>query len=331
MRIIKHNKLISIIIPVYNVRKYIKQCITSVISQTYTNIEIILVDDESPDECGKICDEYAVKDDRIVVIHQKNKGVSQSRNNAIKISKGEYITFIDSDDFVEKNYIEELYKLVEKNNADIAMIGNDEIIDDKIRNNKEKIVGNFNSFEFLSEMLQEKKITAVCWGKMYKKNLFQDERKCFDDNIKIAEDLKMNMSIIEECSLISVDTSKKLYHYRINEDSVTKQNGNRELWKQEIKITNDIIKYCQKKYPQIEKYAIQRFIRVNITFIIKMLQDKDTHLNEDYELVKNNISKYQFEYILKTKASTKMKLKYIIIIKNFKLFSKLYYSLKNSK
>ena len=86
-----------------------------------------------------------------------------------------------------------------------------------------------------------------------------------------------------------------------------------------------------KKYPQIEKYAIQRFIRVNITFIIKMLQDKDTHLNEDYELVKNNISKYQFEYIFKTKASTKMKLKYIIIIKNFKLFSKLYYSLKNSK
>ena len=108
--------LISIIVPIYNVEKYIKKCIDSIINQTYTNLEIILVDDGSPDNCGKICDKYKEKDDRIKVIHKKNGGLSDARNAGIDIATGEYITFIDSDDYVAENYIEVLYNLCKEQN-----------------------------------------------------------------------------------------------------------------------------------------------------------------------------------------------------------------------
>ena len=114
------NELISIIIPIYNVEKYLHCCINSVIRQTYKNLEIILIDDGSPDNCGKICDEYAKKDNRIKVIHKENGGLSSARNAGLDIAKGEYISFVDSDDYVAENFIEKLYKLCKENDADIA-------------------------------------------------------------------------------------------------------------------------------------------------------------------------------------------------------------------
>ena len=100
------NKMVSIIIPIYNVEKYSDECITSVINQTYKNIEIILVDDGSPDNCGKICDNYALKDKRIKVIHEKNGGLSFARNTGLNIATGEYVYFLDSDDYLTDNAIE---------------------------------------------------------------------------------------------------------------------------------------------------------------------------------------------------------------------------------
>ena len=108
-------ELITIVIPVYKVEKYIDRCIKSVINQTYKNLEIILVDDGSPDNCPKICDEYAEKDKRIKVIHKKNGGLSDARNVGIEAAKGKYISFIDSDDWIEKDFIECLYKSIKKN------------------------------------------------------------------------------------------------------------------------------------------------------------------------------------------------------------------------
>ena len=106
--------LISIIVPVYKVEPYLHKCVDSILSQTYTHLEIFLVDDGSPDNCGKICDDFARKDKRIKVIHKKNGGLSDARNVAIDVAKGEYITFVDSDDFVTSDYVETLYHLVEK-------------------------------------------------------------------------------------------------------------------------------------------------------------------------------------------------------------------------
>lgn len=115
------NMLISIIIPIYKVEKYLKRCIDSVLVQTYSNLQIILVDDGSPDNCPKICDEYASRDTRIEVIHQKNSGVSNARNNGLKIAKGDYVLFIDSDDYIAPDMCEKMLILAEQNKADMVV------------------------------------------------------------------------------------------------------------------------------------------------------------------------------------------------------------------
>ena len=113
--------LISIIVPVYKVEKYLKRCVDSILTQTYQNMEVILVDDGSPDNCGAICDRYKETDNRVVVIHKKNGGLSDARNAAIPLAKGEYISFIDSDDWVSSYYVEHLYEAVAKCDADIGI------------------------------------------------------------------------------------------------------------------------------------------------------------------------------------------------------------------
>ena len=112
---------VSVIILVYNVEAYLKQCLDSVINQTLKDIEIILVDKESPDNCPKICDDYAKKDKRIKVIHQKNKGLSGARNTGMEFATGEYIAFIDSDDWIEKTMLQTLFSTAEKHNSDVAV------------------------------------------------------------------------------------------------------------------------------------------------------------------------------------------------------------------
>ena len=111
------NELISIVIPIYKVEQYLRRCIDSVICQTYKNIEIILIDDGSPDNCGKLCDEIKKKDNRIKVIHKSNGGLSDARNCGINIATGKYITFIDSDDYVTEDYIEYMYRLLSQEKA----------------------------------------------------------------------------------------------------------------------------------------------------------------------------------------------------------------------
>lgn len=116
-----NEEVVSVIVPIYKAEEYIRVCVDSILNQTYSNLEVILVDDESPDECGKICDEYIEKDTRVKVIHKKNeKSAGLCRNAGIAISTGKYIAFVDADDYIEKSMIEDLYKVLKKNNSDAA-------------------------------------------------------------------------------------------------------------------------------------------------------------------------------------------------------------------
>lgn len=172
---------ISIVVPIYNVEDYIVKNIESLINQTYKNIEIILVDDGSPDKCGSICDEYAEKDDRIVVIHKKNGGLSDARNVGIDIATGKYITFIDSDDYVSTKYCEILYNTIKKYDADISICNytsfdegedaSEKIVDDVVVMNSIQALDNLYNVAggFGQEM-------HVAWGKLYKMGLFKSLR-----------------------------------------------------------------------------------------------------------------------------------------------------------
>lgn len=166
------NPLVSIIVPVYKVENYLKKCIDSITNQTYTNLEILLVDDGSPDNCPKICDDYASLDDRIKVIHKKNGGLSDARNVGMKIAKGEYIGFVDSDDWIDSDMYKILVGLILKYNADIAECGLRFVFPDRTietDDNKITILENTKAIEcFLDRSID---IKGSVWNKLYKKSI----------------------------------------------------------------------------------------------------------------------------------------------------------------
>lgn len=211
--------LVSIIIPIYKVESYLRRCLDSIVRQTYKNLEIILVDDGSPDNCPQICDEYAACDNRIAVIHKKNGGLSEARNTGLDICKGEYISFIDSDDWVEKNYIEFLIKNAFSHQADIV-IGNYDLVWDD----------HSASSEPFQEVVLEKKevffqiITAqtthlgISWGKLYKKRILDGERFPVG---KTQEDNYTSYKFIYKANRVCC-VDAVLYHYYQRDDSISK-------------------------------------------------------------------------------------------------------------
>ncbi len=216
--------LISIIIPVYNVEKYLPECLDSVINQTYKNLEILLIDDGSPDNSGKICDEYAEKDARIKVIHKENGGVSSARNLGLDIATGEYITFIDSDDFVDEHYVEYLYNDLTYQSSDMSFCGFSKYFGQAVEpyvecfpNNLKVDCGNkhFQSF-FQSFFRFNDTVFGSACRILYKKEIVKDIR--FNSNIKISEDLVFALNCIFKSASISY-VDKSLYFYRINDQS----------------------------------------------------------------------------------------------------------------
>ncbi|MDD6812335.1 MAG: glycosyltransferase family 2 protein [Lachnospiraceae bacterium] len=162
----KELPLISIIIPVYNVEKYLTRCLESVVAQTYSNLEIILVDDGSTDNSGKVCDKYQEIDSRIKVVHKKNGGVSDARNEGIDEACGEYIAFVDSDDWVTRNYIENMYAILVKNSCDIAICDVKRTSKGDLKKSTEKLKTYFKD-EAIKQLLYQKISTSAC-GKLYK-------------------------------------------------------------------------------------------------------------------------------------------------------------------
>lgn len=208
---------ISVIIPVYNVEKYLRQCIDSVLSQTFQDFEIILVDDGSTDSSGKICDEYANKDNRIRVVHKPNGGLVSARKVGFEVSSGEYISNIDSDDWLEPNHLQVLYEGIKKENADISFA-------DFFRNENERQVYINNiptSIEPRQIILDffNGKIHAGLWNKLYRRALFE-ENKISYPKYDYFEDMHTSISLMmyaNEVAYIPVAT----YHYRYNSFSLT--------------------------------------------------------------------------------------------------------------
>ena len=217
MTVNTQDELISIIIPVYKVEKYLEKCINSIIGQTYTNLQIILVDDGSPDNSGKICDKYAKEDSRIEVIHKSNGGLSEARNRGIEIAKGKYIGFVDSDDYIKEDMYEVLYNLIKKFQADVSICNLYDVIGDEknIRNINEGIK-EYNRIDILKEVLMDKNIQSYAWNKLYKKELFA--------NIKYPigrkyEDIGTTFYVLEQCKKVVVTGSAE-YFYLKREDSL---------------------------------------------------------------------------------------------------------------
>lgn len=214
-------ELISVIVPVYNVEKYLKECVDSILNQTYTNIEIILVDDGSKDKSGAICDEYEKVDNRVKAIHKQNGGVCSARNLALSEISGEWIAFIDSDDWIESNYIEELYKCAIDTNSDIVACGYNRVTGQNKEsiNNSGKIT-ELNAREFLIKVLNPQTGMGFCHMKLYKKAAIKDV--LFDTNLIVGEDALFNEQIACNVKKVCI-LEKNVYNYRINANSVVRK------------------------------------------------------------------------------------------------------------
>lgn len=187
------NPLITIVVPIYNVERFLRSCIESILVQSYKNLEIILVNDGSTDSCGEICDEYEKTDARIHVIHQVNKGLSEARNAGIDSAKGEYIAFIDSDDYIDDNYVERLFRALVENDAEISVCSfrcvSEEgtyLKDATVLKEKQKI---FTGKQFLMADKQLQEMSVVAWNKLYKIGVFSKLR------YKAGHFMKMLISI----------------------------------------------------------------------------------------------------------------------------------------
>lgn len=216
-------EIISIIVPVYNVESYFPKCIESICNQTYYNLEIILVDDGSTDESGTMCDQYAQKDKRIKVIHKKNGGLADARNVGIEVATGEYLAFVDSDDYIHPQMYEIFYRGIQKNNAQMAVcqfqdVEENEVCFKTLKHKKEWIIIESEDEKFKYSLGD---YTTVCftvaWNKLYRAELFKDIRYPYG---KIHEDEFTTYKIIELCNKI-VYTDEILYYYVQRKDSIT--------------------------------------------------------------------------------------------------------------
>ena len=211
--------LVSIIVPVYNVEYYLERCVQSLINQTYENIEIILVDDESTDRSTDICRQLAAQDDRIRVIHKKNGGLSSARNAGIKASRGEYIGFVDSDDYVDHRMFEVLVNDIRMYDADISQCGCEIIWENRIeyRNGTGKLY-LWNKKQSLIELFSASLIETSVWDKLYKREVL--EGVSFDERIRLGEDFPFNAEVFAKIHR-SVFRDLTLYKYRKRVGSLT--------------------------------------------------------------------------------------------------------------
>lgn len=282
--------LISIVVPVYNVENYLDTCITSILDQTYSNIEIVLVDDGSTDNSGKICDYYAVMDERVKTIHTKNGGLSDARNKGISQAKGEYIMFIDSDDVVNVNFVEYLYNLLKCNSADIAICDPVHCYPGKeINFEPEKLKKIYKPEDAIVEMLYQKTFLVAAWGKLYRKEYFNDILFPYG---MLYEDSAIMYRIFDKTKKI-VYGNAKLYGYMHREGSITTKKFSKKDFDILI-ICEQITKYFSNRDKKLQK--AERSYQMAAAFRIYMnaphngefdaeLKACDTFLRENQKLV----------------------------------------------
>ena len=299
---------VSIIVPIYKVEKYLEKCIDSILNQTYKNLEIILVDDGSPDKCPKICDDYAKKDERIKVIHKKNGGLSDARNFGIDIATGDYISFIDSDDFISKDYVEYLLNLIIKYDADISIILPLKFKDDnriKIKQKSAKIKV-YNAYKALEVMLYQKEFDNAAWGKLYSKKIIKGIK--FPKG-KLYEDIGTTYKYILKSNKVVYSNAIKYFYIKRNDSIMGSDFKSKELDYvfQAGNLLQDVVAL---KNMTLTKAAICRYVNANFSILLKM---KKCHIEiKEEKIIRKNLKKYRFKVLVDYKSRFKTKMAIIL-------------------
>lgn len=277
---------VSIIVPVYKVEKYIHRCIESILLQTYTDFELILVDDGSPDLCGAICDGYAQKDSRIMVIHQNNSGVSFARNTALSVASGKYILFCDSDDYIECTWLAELVKLANESNADLVSAGftycdaNGNLKRTKTHEQIQFSFGEITeNIDFIIYKVLLGELGWEVWTKLFKKEIIRDNTILFCETCdNFAEDMGFVIEYLLYCKQIMVSRSTG-YNYIEHTGSMMDQSKNTV----KLNAMNEVSKHFAEHYFRHIKLTGQDLLFPVIYFLIMWNQYQKIVYTEDYK------------------------------------------------
>lgn len=284
------NELITVIVPVFNVEKYLVQCIESIINQSYRNIEIILIDDDSTDNSGAICDSFAQKDERIIVLHKENNGQGAARNDGIDIAKGRYIAFVDSDDYIETDMLMKLYSVMKKTNGDISVCGICAVSDKSKSYNILKCDSEYillTKDEAIPMLLDDIGLTCSVWNKLFKREVIGEFRL---EEGKIYEDIVPMYDWFKNADVISY-VPEALYNYRFRNDSTTKSNFkhyNEDL----LKSINCFCEKIEKDYPDSFVRIMPGYISYGIHYLNKNILFK-SYVKEYARLLKKKCYKYR--------------------------------------
>lgn len=330
---------VSIVVPIYNVEKYINRCINSIVNQTYTNLQIILVDDGSLDNCGKIADEYAKKDSRIDVIHKKNGGLSDARNFGVKKITGDFTLFVDSDDWLDKNMVETMVSTINEFNADVVQVAfyytyKDHLLyDDRFyKEDSEPVI--YNNNELMKELVINNKVKNFAWGKLYKSSLIKDipfKKGVLFEDVFWAHNVMKNVNKY-------VIIHKPLCYYLQREDSIVSNYSIKNL--DILKGLKERHKFIESNYKGLTDKSLNLILRTSILhynllvmnsskdkkgiyrkeirkYILENYKDLKKSINDKEEDLKNQLMLFKLWGPLNTLVPIKNKLKRKIL-KNYK-------------
>lgn len=322
-------ELVSIIIPVYKVEKYLNRCIESVINQTYRNIEIILVDDGSPDNCGKLCDEWAIKDNRIKVIHKENAGLAHARNSGLEIANGEYILFVDSDDYIKINTCENVITHLRKTKADFCYFEHiDDYNGEQIANNSSKVKSVYKGkeilFEFLANTLSPDinesgapKISTAAWRVMYNKSFIKNNKiQFYSEREYLSEDILFRVELCKKAKMVTA--LKEAYYFYCHNDSSLTTSYRADRYSAAVKMYKKLIDDCKEiDINNILKMRCMRLLMSNVLICLKheILYMKQNGLKSAQKNIKEICEDPTLINILKTYPLKKMSYQTRIIFK----------------
>lgn len=252
------NDLISVIVPIYKVEKYLVRCIESILNQTYQNLEIVLVDDGSPDNCPAICDKYRLVDNRIRVIHKENGGLSDARNAGIKNCTGDYCVFVDSDDYIDAEFVECLHSLAIKHHVKVACVGY-QMVSDTVpaapSRAQDSVEVVYSREDAIRGLFDESMYADFAWNKIFHRSLF--DRIVFPIH-RTMEDLGTIYKAIDCCDQIAY-SSRKLYYYYQRDDSILHQRP-ASFYCDLYTLGKERYDYLERQYPNMKENHLYYFI-----------------------------------------------------------------------
>lgn len=282
------NELISVIVPVYNVEKYLRKAVQSIQNQTYKNLEIMLINDGSTDSSGDICDELAELDSRIVVIHKENGGVSTARNEAQKVAKGNYVIYVDSDDYIHEEMIQSLYEQLIAENADVSSCSVMNVYQNSQtpQCSDENLYFVYNQEEFLREYLIGQRVQGTLGNKLIRKEI--TDKLEFPVG-KIYEDAYYHLQLVQVAKKYVVHTKPYYYYYHRNQSLTTNPYHERDLVY--LDVYQKFYDLVQQQYPRIINEAFFRLSYAYFYIFDKMLLVSDFEKIDQFKMVRDYLKK----------------------------------------